>query len=170
MITTETFSASGIAYSAKRASTCGASPRSKLAMPPKTSRTGCSRNSSEVATPKFPPAPRSAQNRSLRRSSRAVSASPSAVTMSARSRLSAASPCLRARKPCPPPSVKPATPTVAFVPETGASPKGAAASITSPQVAPGPTRAVRRSGSTNTERMRDVSTSSVSGEGSTNVP
>ena len=62
------------------------------------------------------------------------------------------------------------TPTVAFVPETGARPNGAAASITSPQVAPGPTRAVRRSGSTSTERMREVSISSVSGDGSARCP
>jgi hypothetical protein len=34
--TTETFSASGMAYSAKRVSRCGASPRSKLALPPNT--------------------------------------------------------------------------------------------------------------------------------------
>ena len=85
-------------------------------------------------------------------------------------RLSAASPCLRDRKPWPPPNVKPVTPTVALVPETGARPNGAAASITSPQVAPGPTRAIRRSGSTSTELMPEVSISSVSGDGSASVP
>jgi hypothetical protein len=63
----------------------------------------------------------------------------------ARTRLSAPSPCRRDRKPWPPPKVKPATPTVGSVPETGARHNGAAASMTSPQVAPAPTRATRRS-------------------------
>ena len=39
---------------------------------------------------------------------------------------------------------------------TGASPHGAAAAMTSPQSAPGPTRAMRRSGSTSTSAIREV--------------
>ena len=35
-----------------------------MSMPPTTVRTSCSRNRNRVATPKFPPPPRIAQNRS----------------------------------------------------------------------------------------------------------
>jgi hypothetical protein len=57
-----------------------------------TCRTGCRRNSSEVATPKFPPPPLSAQNRSESSVALAVRRSPSAVTTSTDTRLSEASP------------------------------------------------------------------------------
>ena len=57
---------------------------------------------SRVATPKFPPPPRSAQNRSGWCSASTRSSSPSAVTTSAASRSSMVSPCLRTRKPMPP--------------------------------------------------------------------
>ena len=58
--------------------------------------------------------------------------------------------------PNPPPSVKPATPTVGLEPAIGASPNGAAAATMSPIRAPGPTRAIRRSGSTSTSAIREV--------------
>ena len=76
--------------------------------------------------------------------------------MSTRSRLSAAKPSFRDSQPTPPPSVNPATPTVGEEPVTGASPHGAAAAMTSPQRAPGPTRAIRRSGSTSTSAIWEV--------------
>src|SRR5919197_1382998 len=50
--------------------------------------TGCSRNSSDVTTPKLPPPPRSAQNRSGCSFSLAMTTLPSAVTTSADTRLS----------------------------------------------------------------------------------
>src|SRR6266540_2040939 len=119
--------------------------------------------------PKLPPPPRIAQNRSGLRSALAVTRSPSAVTRSARTRLSAARPYLRDNQPRPPPKVYPVTPTVSEEPDTGASPKGAAARTTSPQTAPGPTRTVRRAGFTSTSAIAVVLTSSPLSAG-TRVP
>ncbi len=50
------------------------------------------------------------------------------------------------------------TPTDGDEPDSGASPNGAAVAITSPQRAPGPTRAIRRAGSTRTEAIGAVLT------------
>ena len=66
----------------------------------------------EVATPKLPPPPWRAQNRSEFESALAVTARPSAVTRSTEMRLSQASPKARSAHPEPPPSVKPATPVL----------------------------------------------------------
>src|SRR5262245_50654873 len=106
--------------------------------------------------PKLPAPPRIAQNRSGLRPALAVTRSPSAVTRAARCRLSAAKPYRRDSQPTPPPRVKPATPTEVDEPEIGASPNGAAAAITSAQVAPGPTRATRREGLTRTSAIAVV--------------
>lgn len=65
--------------------------------PQMTLRTGCSRNVNEVTTPKLPPPPRSAQNRSGCSDSDAVTTRPSASTTSASIRLSIVRPCLRDR-------------------------------------------------------------------------
>ena len=54
--------------------------------------TGCVRNSNEVTTPKLPPPPRSAQNRSGCSSALACTCVPSASTTSAPIRLSIVSP------------------------------------------------------------------------------
>ena len=73
---------------------------------------GWTRNFKCVTIPKFPPPPpRSAQNRSgslVRDTSRTQ---PSAVTISAPTRLSQVSPKARPASPIPPPSVLPPTPT-----------------------------------------------------------
>ena len=55
------------------------------------------RNVNEVTTPKFPPPPRNAQNRSLCEVSLAVTNVPSASTTSAERRLSTVSPKRRDR-------------------------------------------------------------------------
>ena len=86
-------------------------------------RAACRRNWNRVTTPKLPPPPRIAQNRSgMRRRRRPAASSPSAVTSSAASRSSIVSPCLRARKPTPPPSVMPPIPTEPASPNPVARP------------------------------------------------
>lgn len=59
--------------------------------------TGCSRKPNEVTMPKFPPPPRSAQNRSAFSVSLVVTKLPSASTTSADSRLSTVRPYARVR-------------------------------------------------------------------------
>ena len=63
-------------------------------MPPTASGTGWRRNLNRVTTPKLPPPPRIAQNRSGSWSSSTTRTSPSAVTISAASRLSMVEPVL----------------------------------------------------------------------------
>ena len=75
--------------------------------PPVTISSGCRRYVKVVATPKLPPPPRSAQKRSGSDASVTSSTSPSAVTSSTASRLSAARPCFAISQPSPPPSVQP---------------------------------------------------------------
>ena len=91
--------------------------------PAKTSGpSGCSASSSAHTTPKLPPPPRSAQNRSACSMADARTSRPSAVTTSAATRLSQARPCLRSSQPEPPPSVRPATPVVETRPPVVARP------------------------------------------------
>ena len=66
-------------------------------IPPTLPGRSASRYWNRVTTPKLPPPPRSAQNRSGLVSASARRSSPSAVTMSAASRLSIVRPCLRPR-------------------------------------------------------------------------
>ena len=115
--------------------------------------TSCRRNSNAVTTPKLPPPPRSAQNRSGCSSLLARTRSPLASTTSAPTRLSIARPCLRVRWPSPPPSVSPPTPVVEMIPLGVASPCSCVARSTSPQVQPPPTRTVRARGSTSIPRI-----------------
>ncbi len=98
------------------------------------SPTGCSRNWNEVTTPKLPPPPRSAQNRSGFSSALACTSVPSASTTSASSRLSIVRPYLRVRWPMPPPSVSPPTPVVEMIPHGVARPARGSPRSTSPQV------------------------------------
>ena len=100
------------------------------------------RNVNEVTTPKFPPPPRSAQNRSPCELSLAVTKLPSASTTSAASRLSTVRPNRRDRYPMPPPSVRPATPVDPRKPDGVAMPKPTVAWSTSAQVHPASTRTV----------------------------
>ena len=84
--------------------------------------------------------PRTGRGGSRRR--RAAS-SPSAVTTSAASRLSIVRPCLRTRKPTPPPSVIPPIPTEPVSPNPVARPCAPAAAVYSPAVRPVSAQAVR---------------------------
>jgi hypothetical protein len=105
----------------------GASSISHNIGPAHTVCTGCAWNKNEVTTPKFPPPPRIAQNRSLFSSALATTNLPSARTTSAARRLSMVRPYCRVRYPMPPPSVRPPTPVVEMMPEGTASPKTCAA-------------------------------------------
>ena len=94
----------------------------RKSIPPTIVSTSWRRYLSRVATPKFPPPPRSAQNRSAWWSASTRRNSPSAVTISAASRSSIVIPCLRTRKPMPPLSVMPPMPTEPASPNPVASP------------------------------------------------
>ena len=80
-------------------------------------------NSKLVTTPKFPPPPRSPQNRSGLTSSLATTSSPSAVTTSQERRASIERPNGRIRWPIPPPRVRPPTPVWLTNPPGAARPK-----------------------------------------------
>jgi hypothetical protein len=138
-------------------STSPASATSKNIGPPYMSATGWSRNSRDVATPKFPPPPRSAQYRSSCSFALAVNVRPSAVTTSADTRLSHDRPAPRARYPMPPPRERPPTPVVEMMPPVVASPCAFVASLKSPHVAPPCARAVMAAGSTVTARIPERS-------------
>ena len=125
-----------------------ASERSKAINPPYTVSSGCRSYSSDVATPKLPPPPRSAQRRSGSFSAFAVVTAPSAMTTSADRRLSTAMPYLPISHPRPPPSVSPAIPVVETTPPVVASPWAWVASLNSAQVAPPPARTVAPGAST----------------------
>ena len=79
-------------------------------------------NSNSVTTPKFPPPPRIAQNRSGFSDAEATRTSPSAVTTRAETRLSIVSPPMRDSQPIPPPRVSPPTPVCPTTPAGTASP------------------------------------------------
>jgi len=115
--------------------------------------TGCSWNSNDVITPKFPPPPRIAQNKSGCSRGDAVRVRPSAVTTSAERRLSELNPARLVSQPMPPPSVSPPMPVWLIKPPVTASPCCWLAASRSPQVAPPPTTARRAEGSTATWRM-----------------
>src|SRR6266536_1926779 len=85
--------------------------------------TWCTWKVNEVTMPKLPPPPpRSAQKRSALWFASQVSTCPSATTTWAESRLSQVRPNLRLRTPSPPPSVRPAIPTVAQEPAGSTKP------------------------------------------------
>ena len=110
--------------------------------------TACREKVNSVTIPRFPPPPRSPQNRSGFSSVEAVTMRPSAVTTSALSKLSQAKPKLRSSHPLPDPRERPPTPVVETRPPVTARPCSWVAASTTPQVAPPPTRAVLDSGST----------------------
>ena len=112
--------------------------------------TSCRRYSNSVTTPKLPPPPRSAQNRSGCSVALARTQRPSASTTCADSRLSIVSPCTRVSQPQPPPSVRPPTPVWLIVPAGTARPCSCVAASSCPNDAPPPTRARRACGSTTT--------------------
>ena len=137
----ESSSGAASASATKPAITSGVAGR--ISIPPTNSPISCRRYLSRVTTPKFPPPPRSAQNRSGWLSASTCRSSPSAVTTSAASRSSTVSPCLRTRKPTPPLSVMPATPTEPVSPKPVARPCSPAAAVYAPVVSPAPAHAVR---------------------------
>src|SRR6185312_6722307 len=120
---------------------------------------GWSLNSKVVTTPKFPPPPRIAQNRSLFSCSLAVRTWPSAVTISTDITLSMLRPHFPLNQPRPPDSVSPPTPVADTTPPVVASPCACAARSKSHQVAPPATHARRVEGSTVTDLIRDRSIS-----------
>ena len=128
-----------------------------MSIPPTTVSSSCRRNRNRVATPKLPPPPRIAQNRSGCVSSSTCRVSPSAVTISAASRSSIVRPYFRRRKPTPPPSVMPPIPTDPVSPKPTASPWAAAAVVNSPAVRPVSAHAVRLSTSTSMAFIADRS-------------
>ena len=113
----------------------------------------------EVTMPKFEPAPRSAQNNSGFSWADVILISPSGVTISALRTLSAANPYFRDRRPTPPLKLYPAMPTPGKLPANGANPWGAAAAITSANLAPAPAVTVRAEGSMATSFILEVSMS-----------
>src|SRR5215469_9430656 len=133
--------------------TSAASSRFQSIGPAQTVLTGCASNRNEVTTPKFPPPPRIAQNRSAFSSALATTKLPSASTISTESRLSIVSPYFRVRWPIPPPRVRPATPVLETMPDGTASPKAWVAWSTSRHLHPAPTNTVREEGSTLTYLM-----------------
>ncbi len=118
-------------------------------MPPVTiGPTSWRRYSNWVTTPKFPPPPRSPHRSSWFSSSLARTTRPSAVTISAASRLCDVKPYIRSSQPLPAPSVRPAMPVVVMRPPVVASPCACVAASNSPQVTPAWARTTRASGST----------------------
>ena len=93
-------------------------------------------NSKEVTTPKFPPPPRSAQNRSSFSEALAVNTFPSAVTICEDNKLSMDIPYFRMSQPTPPPSVRPPIPVLGTMPHGTASPNTCVSLSMSPRVAP----------------------------------
>ncbi len=161
-ITAQTVSSSGASLAMRRNSGSNSSAFSSgcTINPDRTSGpSGWSLNSNEVTTPKLPPPPRSAQNRSGLSLSLARTRLPSAVTTSAEMRLSMVSPNLRVVQPNPPPSVRPATPVVELMPSGVASACACASLSKSASVAPGWTLAVRVLGSMRTDLISERSMS-----------
>ena len=107
--------------------------------PPRTRPSGWRRNSRRVTTPKFPPPPRSAQNRSGWTCSLASTTLPSARTTCTDATESAVSPNLRLSQPMPPRRVIPLTPTSGLSPSGRTMPCTSAALVSTPAVTPGPT-------------------------------
>ena len=104
------------------------------------------RDSNPVTIPKLPRPPRRPHNRSAFSVSLAWMSRPSAVTTSAPTRLSHASPCLRISEPMPPPRVSPATPVEEMRPPVVARPCACVSWSTSAHTAPPPTVARRPPG------------------------
>lgn len=96
-----------------------------------------------VTTPNWAlPPPRSAQNRSGSRRASTSRIRPSAVTIRAPVRLSLVSPYARLTTPMPPPSARPATPTVGHDPAGTVRRRAVSRSYTSMSFAPAPICAV----------------------------
>jgi hypothetical protein len=117
----------------------------------------CKRTSNSVTTPKLPPPPRRAQNRSAFSSALARTTELSAVTSVKPSTLSQESPKRRVSHPVPPPRTSPAAPVCETTPDGNTNPACCVAVSTDPSRQPPLNRARRRTGSTMTSRMRERS-------------
>ena len=101
------------------------------------SSTGCARNTNDVTTPKLPPPPRSAQNRSG--CSLALGGHEAAVgehDVGRRAGCRSSARTCASGSPMPPPSVRPPTPVVEMMPTGTARPNACVAWSTSPSIAP----------------------------------
>src|SRR6266481_4433644 len=87
-----------------------------MTMPPRTVLTGWARNSNEVTTPKLPPPPLSAQNKSSFSLALATRGSPSAVTISNDRTLSQVRPYFLTSQPTPPPQREPTDAGLGYYP------------------------------------------------------
>ena len=114
---------------------------------------GWASKSKWVTTPKLPPPPRSAQNRSGSFSADATWTEPSAQTTVAERRLSMVSPYLRRTQPSPPPRVRPPTPVSDTTPPGTTSPNACVSRSTSPR----PRRPGRRPAGRSGRRSRPAS-------------
>src|SRR4029077_17779567 len=108
-------------------------------------------------TPKLPPPPRSAQNKSGFSLALARTIEPSAVTRVNPSTLSQDNPKRRANHPVPPPRINPPAPVCETTPEGNTSPAFCVAVSTDPNRQPPAIRARRASASTVTWRSFDKS-------------
>ena len=115
---------------------------------------GWASKSKWVTTPKLPPPPRNAQNKSASLSGEATWTEPSAQTTVAARRLSTVSPYLRRTQPSPPPSVRPPTPVSETTPPGTTRPNACVSRSTSAHTAPPCTEARLAIGSTVTARIR----------------
>jgi len=122
-----------------------------------TGPTSCSFIVKCVTTPKFPPPPRSPQNRSGLSVAEALTISPSAVMRSAARRLSHVRPNRRLSQPKPPPSANPPMPVWEMTPPGVAKPNSCTSRSKSPQRHPPPATATFALGSTCTPRNLDRS-------------
>ena len=94
-----------------------------MTKPPRTVLTGWTRNSNEVTTPKLPPPPRRAQNKSPFSLALATRGFPSAITISNERTLSQVRPYFLTSQPTPPPSASPPMPVLDITPAGTANPK-----------------------------------------------
>src|SRR5215469_6196421 len=118
---------------------------------------GCNRTSNSVTTPKLPPPPRKAQNKSAFSLALARTTELSAVTSVNCSTLSHDNPNRRVSHPVPPPRIRPEAPVCETTPEGKTSPALCVATSTDPNKQPPANRARRTSGSTTTCRMGERS-------------
>src|SRR5579862_421639 len=127
-----------------------------------TERSGCSRSSNSLTTPKLPPPPRNAQNNSEFSFSLQRTNEPSAVTTSAPITLSQDIPKRLVSHPVPPPKISPEAPVCETTPAGKTSPASCVAVSIDPNKQPPAAQARRFPESTLTLRNLDKSITSSS--------
>ena len=118
---------------------------------------GCNRTLNSVTTPKLPPPPRKAQNKSGFSLSSARTMEPSAVTRVNRSTLSHDKPNRRVSHPVPPPRISPEAPVCETTPDGKTNPAFWVAISTDPKRQPPVIHPRRLSGSILTSRILERS-------------